>query len=249
MRFDGKVALLTGGGSGIGRAAALALAREGAAVMVAGRRDGPLRAVVGEIGLLGGRADSAPVDVRQEGQVRSAVAAAVERFGGLDVVVNAAGMVPRWTPVGDTADQSWLETIEVNLTGAFRVIRAALPHLRVGGGSIVNVSSISAVRARHSIASYSAAKAGLLALTRCVAAEEGWRGVRCNCVVPSWVETPMTSDFLADEASRREVGERHMLQRVATPEEIAEAILYLASDAASFVTGTALAVDGGMGGM
>lgn len=246
MRFQGKVALVTGAGTGIGRAVALALASDGAAAYLLGRRAGPLREVAAEAERAGGRAAVATADVRDDAAVRGAVADAVERFGGLDVLVNAAGWVPEWTPVHETPDRSWEQALDVNLTGAFRTTRAALPHLVPRRGAIVNVSSISALRARHSVAAYSAAKAGLIALTRCIAAEYGWQGVRCNCVVPSWVETPMTAGFLADPGSRSEVAGRHMLQRVAAPEEIARAVLYLASEDASFVTGTAHMVDGGM---
>ncbi|MFW6078970.1 MAG: SDR family NAD(P)-dependent oxidoreductase, partial [Gemmatimonadota bacterium] len=114
------------------------------------------------------------------------------------------------------------------------------------GGAIVLISSISAVKAADSVASYAAAKAGLIALTRCIAAEYGWRGVRCNCVVPSWVDTPMTRTFLSDPATRDDVARRHPLRRVASADEIARTVLYLASDDAAFVTGEIHAVDGGM---
>jgi NAD(P)-dependent dehydrogenase (short-subunit alcohol dehydrogenase family) len=246
MRLDGRTALITGAGSGIGRATALLFAAEGARVFLVGRREAPLREVAEAVASSGGEAHLRTADVRDDGEVRAAVAEAVEKLGGLDALVNNAGLAPSWTPVHETPDAAWDEVLDVNLTGAFRVARAALPHLVARRGSLVNVSSVSAVKAMNSVASYSAAKAGLLALTRCIAAEYGWQGVRCNCVVPSWVDTPMTTGFLADDSARREVGGRHMLQRVAEPEEVARAILFLASGEGSFVTGTALAVDGGM---
>lgn len=246
MRFENRTVLITGGGTGVGRAAALLFADEGARVFLAGRREAPLAETAVEARRRGGQAAYRATDVTRDEEVRGAVAASVQTFGGLDVLVNSAGQAASWTPIHETTDAAWDSMFDVNLKGAFRFIRAALPHLVERRGSIVNVSSISALKAMNSVASYSAAKAGLLALTRCVAAEYGWQGVRCNCVVPSWVDTPMTAGFLADEASRADVARRHMLQRVAAPEEVARAILFFASDDAAFVTGGAHAVDGGM---
>ena len=246
MRFENKTVLITGGGSGIGRAAALGFAREGARLFLLGRRTQPLEQVADEIRDGGGEAAAHPADLRKWESVRAAVGGMVQRFGGIDLLVNNAGYVPPWTAVHETPDEVWNEALDINLTGAFRMARAALPHLVERRGAIVNVSSISALQARNSVAAYAAAKAGLLALSRSIAAEYGWQGVRCNCIVPSWVETPMTEEFLQDPATREEVGRRHMLQRVATPDEIARAILYLASEDASFVTGTVHLVDGGM---
>jgi NAD(P)-dependent dehydrogenase (short-subunit alcohol dehydrogenase family) len=238
--------LITGAGSGIGRAAAQLFAAEGGRVFLLGRRAVALEEVAAAIHMAGGVAVAHPADVRDDNAVRAAVGAAVAQLGGLDVLVNSAGHAPEWTPVHETPDETWDEVFDINLKGAFRMTRAALPHLVQRRGAIVNVSSISALKALHSVASYSAAKAGLIALTRCIAAEYGWQGVRCNCVVPSWVETPMTEAFLAEEQARTRVGARHMLQRVAEPEEVARAILFLAGPDASFVTGSAHLVDGGM---
>lgn len=244
--MEGKVALIAGGGTGIGRAAALLLAREGARVFLIGRRREPLAEVVEAIGGEGGDAEFHPADLSRSESVRSAVDRAAARWGGLDVLVNCAGQAPDWTPVHDTSDESWAAAIDINLSGAFRITRAVLPHLTERGGSIVHVSSISALKAANSVASYSAAKAGLIAFSRCVAAEYGWRGVRCSCVVPSWVYSSMTAGFLNDPGTRGEVERRHALQRVAAPEEVARTILHLASDEGSFITGAAIVVDGGM---
>ncbi len=185
-------------------------------------------------------------DLADDNAVRAVVDFAVRRFGDLDILVNNAGHAPAWTPIHDTTDEVWDRVFDINLKAAFRMSRAALPHLLRRHGCIVNVASISALKASNSVASYSAAKAGLLALTRCIAAEYGTAGVRCNCVLPSWVDTPMTRAFLDDDASRADVARRHALQRVATAHEVARAILYLASDDAAFVTGIAHPVDGGM---
>ena len=244
MAVDGKVVLITGGGTGIGRASAELLVERGARVMLGGRREDPLREAVAALGEE--RAAWRTADLREDAGVRALVAAAVERFGRLDAVVNAAGQAAEWAPVHETPDAAWDAILDVNLSGAFRVARASLPHLVESRGALVLVSSISALRGANSVASYAAAKAGLHALTRVIAAEYGWQGVRCTCVVPSWVDTPMTHGFLADAGTREDVGRRHALQRVATAREIAETIVFLASDAASFVTGSVHLVDGGM---
>lgn len=244
--MTGKTALVTGAGTGIGRATARLLAREGARVFLVGRRIAPLEEVSEAIRGDGGQARFRSADLRDAASVREAVREAAEQWGALDVLVNAAGHAPEWTPVHETTDASWEEVLDVNLTGAFRVTREVLPHLIERGGAIVHISSISALKGSNSVASYSAAKAGLIAFTRCVAAEYGWRGVRCTCVVPGWVRTPMTEEFLADPATHETVARRHALQRVATPEEVASTILHLASDEGSFITGAAVAVDGGM---
>lgn len=246
MRMREKRVLITGAGSGIGRATARLFAREGARLTLVGRRGEALEETGAAIRREGGEAYSRTADLRDGESVRQAVAAAAARWGGLDVLVNCAGQAPAWTPVHETPDESWEEVLDINLTGAFRVTRAVLPHLLERGGSIVHVSSISALKAANSVASYSAAKAGLIAFVRCVAAEYGWQGVRCSCIVPSWVDTPMTSGFLADSGTRQDVARRHALQRVAEPEEIARTILHVAGDEGSFITGAALAVDGGM---
>jgi len=241
--------LITGGGTGIGRAAALLFVERGARVLLVGRRRERLeQAAAAARARAGAGGDVAwqEADMTRDEQVRAAVAATVARFGALDVLVNSAGSAPVWTPVHETSDETWERALDVNLTGAFRAMRAALPHLVASRGSIVNISSISALRASNAVASYSAAKAGLIALTRCVAAEYGWQGVRCNCIVPSWVDTPMTEGFLADDGIRADVARRHALQRVATPEEVARMIVFLAGDDAAFVTGGIHAVDGGM---
>ncbi len=241
--------LITGGGTGIGRAAAVLFAERGANVMLVGRRREPLEATAAEARARAagpGGVEWCEADITSDEQVRAAVAAAVERFGALNTLVNNAGHAPSWTPIHETPDEIWERVLDVNLSGAFRAIRAALPHLVTSRGSIVNISSISALKASNSVASYSAAKAALIALTRCVAAEYGWQGVRCNCIVPSWVETPMTQGFLADAGTRADVARRHALQRVATPEEVARMIVFLAGDDAAFVTGGIHTVDGGM---
>ncbi|HEX6940817.1 MAG TPA: SDR family NAD(P)-dependent oxidoreductase [Longimicrobiales bacterium] len=246
MRLEGKTTLITGGGSGIGRATALLFAREGARVLLSGRRREPLDETAALIRAEGLHAVIHPADVTDDRAVRDTVDFAARHLGGLDILVNNAGLAPAWTPIHETADDVWDLVFDVNLKGAFRMCRAALPLLVRSRGAIVNVASTSALKGAYSVASYSAAKAGLLALTRCIAAEYGALGVRCNCVVPSWVDTPMTRAFLQDDATRADVAQRHALRRVASADDVARAILYLASPDAAFITGIAHPVDGGM---
>jgi NAD(P)-dependent dehydrogenase (short-subunit alcohol dehydrogenase family) len=249
MRLGGKVALVTGGSSGIGAATARRFAAEGAAVVVTGRRPEPLEQLGAEIGAL-----AVCGDATRASDVRRAVAAAVERLGGLDVVVANAG--GSGTPAAArTDDESWQAAIESNLTSAFLAAREALPALlERGGGSIVIVASEAALVAPPGLAGYVAAKTALLGLMRSLAVDYGPRGVRANAICPGWVRTPMADaemDRLARERglSREQAYElacRSLpLGRPAEPEEIAAVCLFLASPESSFLTGAVLPVDGG----
>lgn len=248
-RLEGRVALITGGGTGIGAATARRFASEGASVVVTGRRPGPIASVAGEVGGIAVRGD-----VRDDRHLAEAVAAAVDRFGGLDVVVANAGVVADGD-VGSVTNEAWEGMLEIDLTGAMKVARAALPALLDrGGGSIVIVSSVAALVAGPSSASYGVAKAGLLALTRSMAFDYGPKGIRVNAICPGWVRTEMSEAEMDGLAERRGIDReqafalvsRHLpLRRVAEPSEIAACCLFLASDEASFVTGAVLVADGG----
>jgi len=248
-RLRGKVALITGGGTGIGAATARRFANEGAGVVVTGRRPGPIEAVAAETGGIAVRGD-----VRDDRHLAAAVDAAVERFGGLDVVVANAGV----TGGGDLASVSnrqWEELLAVNLTGIMKVCRAAIPALiGRGGGSIVTVSSVAGLAAGPEMASYAAGKAAILGLTRSMASDYGPRGVRVNALCPGWARTEMSDaemDGLAelrgvDREAAYHLASRHLpLRRVASADEIAACCLFLASDESSFVTGAVLVADGG----
>jgi NAD(P)-dependent dehydrogenase (short-subunit alcohol dehydrogenase family) len=244
-----RAAIVTGAGTGIGRATAVALAREGYTVGLVGRRREPLAEVAAQLGdaALVAQGDAADPD---------AAAAAVERVvahaGGLDLLVNNAGIGDSG-PLLEESLESWERTLHANLTSAFVMTQAALPHLLERRGSVVNVASVSAVRAGPGWTSYCVSKAGLVMLTKCVAADYGRQGVR-NAVCPGWVRTPMADEDMDKVAAehgldREGAYERanalNPLGRAATPEEIAATILFLASPAAAYVTGAELMVDGG----
>jgi NAD(P)-dependent dehydrogenase (short-subunit alcohol dehydrogenase family) len=235
-RLDGLVALVTGGASGIGAAVCGMLATGGAVVF-------------------DGRATSTfpALDVRDPASIQAHVAHAGEVFGAIDIVVNAAG-IQRYGNVESTTDEVWDEVLSVNLTGAFRVIRAAMPYLLVRGGSIVNISSVQSRLTQTDVVAYTASKGGLNALTRAIAVDYARRGVRCNAVCPGSVDTPMlrTAAQLhgcqgesADDVIRR-WGDLHPVGRVATGAEIANVVVFLAGPDSSFVTGAEIFADGGV---
>jgi NAD(P)-dependent dehydrogenase (short-subunit alcohol dehydrogenase family) len=249
MRLEGKVALVTGGGSGIGAATARRFAAEGASVVVTGRRAEPLDRLASEIGALAVAGDASRAE-----DVQRAVSAATGRLGGLDIVVANAG--GSGTPAAaDTDDSSWQAALDSNLTSAFLAARESLPALLDrGGGTIVVVASEAALVAPPGLAGYIAAKTALLGLTRSLAVDYGPRGVRANAVCPGWVRTPMADSEMdrlggarglsRDEAYSLACAELP-LRRPAEPEEIAAVCLFLASPDSSFLTGAVLPVDGG----
>ena len=249
MQLEGKVALVTGGGTGIGAAVARRFAAEGARVVVLGRRPEPIEAVAAEIGGVAVSGDAAVA-----ADARRAVEAAVKRFGGLDVLVASAGG-EGGRSVTEVGDETWRAGLEANLTSAFVCSREALPELIAGGsGSIVIVSSVAGVLTGPEMAGYTTAKHALIGLTRSLAVDYGPRGVRANALCPGWTRTPMSEREMDDLAGRRGVSREEAyalvsaqlpLRRVAEPEEIAAACLFLASDDASFVTGAVLLADGG----
>jgi len=240
MRLKGKVALITGGGAGIGAATADVFCREGAKVLLLDLDSNALKKTKDK---LKNKAETVVGDVADPSVAGAAVAAALKQFGRLDILVNNAAM-RNYSAVAEATEEEWLEVLQVNLAAAAAFCRAALPALcKSGKGAIVNVSSCYALKGRKGMAIYDATKAGLISLTRTVAHEEAARGVRANAVCPGSTFTDFHRKRGAKKNSR---GDNSLLARWAAPEEIAWPILWLASDEASFVTGAVLAVDGGL---
>jgi NAD(P)-dependent dehydrogenase (short-subunit alcohol dehydrogenase family) len=248
MRLDNKVAFITGGAAGIGAGIAHRFSEAGAAVVIfdvngagALRLEQKLQAA--------GRARAIQGDVADEDQVKSAVEQAAVEFGGLDVLVNNAGIEIAGPLVG-MRSADWDRQLAVNLKGAFLCSKYAIPYMHGRGGAVVNISSAQALVAYEGYTAYDASKAGMIGLTRALALEHGRDGIRVNAICPGYIDTPMTDEWLQRQpdpaATMRQVLSIHPVGRIGTPHDIAEAALFLASDAASFITGTFLVVDGGM---
>lgn len=238
--FAGRVVLVTGGGSGIGRAVAEAFLAAGARVAVCGRRVEPLRTLVEPYGE---RALALPCDVSAAGEPARAVAEVAARFGGLDVLVNNAGTFALGA-LEETDDETLTRIFAVNVLGLLAACRAATPHLVERRGAIVNVGSVVGQQVIGGSVAYAGSKAAVDQITRCLAAELGPRGVRVNCVAPGNTETPMAEPLLADPQARAATEARTALGRIGQPEDIAPAVLYLARD--PWVTGQVLQASGGL---
>jgi NAD(P)-dependent dehydrogenase (short-subunit alcohol dehydrogenase family) len=243
-----KTAIITGASSGIGYASAKLFAAEGANVIASARRKAELDALVREIEHAGGKALAIAGDVRDEGVHQDMVRAALEFFGGLDIAFNNAGSLGEMGPTAAISREGWQEAIDVNLTSAFLAARHQLPALlKSKGGSLIFTSTfVGHTAGMPNMAAYSASKSGLIGFTQSLAAEHGPAGLRVNAILPGGVDTPMGRVVANHEATLAFVRGLHALKRTAHPEEIARAALFLASDAASFITGTAWLVDGGV---
>jgi len=247
-RLNGKVAIITGASAGIGRAAAKLFAAEGAKVVVGARRKEELDTLVAEIVAAGGKAVALAGDVRSEEYARALVALAVQRYDRLDIAFNNAGIMGEGGPSTEVSEKGFSDALAVNLTAAFLGAKHQLgPMVKQGSGSIIFTSTFVGYSfAFPGTAAYSASKSGLVGLTQALAAEYGPKGVRVNALLPGGVDTPMYQTVNASPESKTFITGLHALKRVATPEELAKAALFLASDDASFVTGTATLVDGGV---
>ena len=246
-RLANKVALVTGASAGIGRATAKLFAAEGAAVVVGARREAELASLVAEIEAAGGRAAALAGDVRSEAYARALVALAVEKFGRLDIAFNNAGTLGEAGPSTGVSEAGWSDALAINLTGSFLGAKHQIAEMvKHGGGSVIFTSTfVGHSFAFPGVAAYAASKSGLIGLTQALAAEFGPQNVRVNAILPGAVETDMYREMNDTPDKTGFITNLHALKRIAQPEELARSVLYLASDDAAFVTGTASLVDGG----
>jgi NAD(P)-dependent dehydrogenase (short-subunit alcohol dehydrogenase family) len=248
--LSNKVAIITGASSGIGYAAAKLFAREGAKVVVSGRRQAELDGLVAEIEAADGKAVAVAGDVRDESLAKRLVQVAVERFGGLDIAFNNAGTTGEMGPVFELSLPGWHDTLDTNLTSAFLGAKYQVPAMiKRGGGTLIFTSSFVGYSAgMPGMAAYGASKAALIGMTQCLAVELGTKGIRVNAILPGGTDTPMSLANAPDAGPEVKtfINGLHALKRMARPDEIARSALYLASDESSFITGTAFLVDGGV---
>jgi NAD(P)-dependent dehydrogenase (short-subunit alcohol dehydrogenase family) len=251
--FASKVAIVAGGSLGIGRAAARRLATGGASVVICGRRDDAVKATVAEFQHVGLSVEGIPADISKSADAEKVVAFAVEHFGGVDILVNSAG-IQRYGTVVDTDEATWDEVFDTNVKGMYLMAHFAIPEMQKrGGGVVVNVSSVQAFASQKSVAAYTASKGAINALTRAMALDHADEHIRVVAVCPGSVDTPMlryaADIWKGDQTSDDMVeawGKMHPLGRVGIPEDVAELIAFLASDRASFITGGEYKIDGGL---
>jgi NAD(P)-dependent dehydrogenase (short-subunit alcohol dehydrogenase family) len=246
--LEEKVAIVTGASSGIGRATARLFARHGAKVVVTARRRNELDALVSEITAGGGTAVAQAGDIRQEACAKALVDLALAEFGRLDIAFNNAGTLGEMGGVSEISLEGWQDTLDTNLTGAFLGARHQIPAmLATGGGSLIFTSTfVGHTVGIPGMAAYAASKAGLIGMMQVLAAELGSSKIRVNAILPGGTDTPMGNEAADTPESRALVENLHALKRIADPMEIARSVLHLASDASSFMTGTAMLVDGGV---
>ncbi len=246
--LENKVAMVTGGGSGIGEATAMTFHRDGAKVAIIDRDLAAAERVRDAVVADGGDAIALKANVASDGDVGAAIAAIVEHYGALHAVSNNAAFGGGFKPVTDWSEKEWELINDVTLKGVWLCLKYQLPAIEAsGGGAIVNISSVGGVRGEAKMSPYSAAKGGVIALTKTVAAEYAQRGIRANCVAPGGIRTPAIQAYFDALPEEREATiATHAMRRLGEPEEIADAVSYLLSDRASFITGHVLNVDGGM---
>jgi NAD(P)-dependent dehydrogenase (short-subunit alcohol dehydrogenase family) len=242
--LERKTAVITGAGSGIGQASAYAMAREGASVAILDSNEEAGRQTVDELTAQKRDAAFFLVDVSSEEQVRAAISQIVVRFGRIDILHNNAGIAVRH-PIAEQDVQGWQTCMDVNLKGIFLCAKHVIPHMLDRGGSIIHTSSVTGIVGVRNRAVYSATKGAVVALTKNMALDYARYQIRVNCVCPGFTRTPMAKALLQDPIKEKRLVDTHPLGRLGTPEDVANAVLFLASDLSSWITGQALAVDGG----
>lgn len=244
MKLSGKVAIVTGGSRGIGKATAMLLAQHGANVIITSKNKSSLQKAATEMK----NVVAISGDIRKKTDVENVVKNTIESFGKIDILVNNAGIFPKVKPLHEISEEEWNDTIDVNLTGQFRFTKAAIPHLMKTSGCIVNVSSDAGLKSFENFEAdaYTASKGALVLLTKAWAVEYAKYKIRVNCVCPGIVETDMTRPYLGNESDRAMAISEHPIGRIGMPEDVAKAILYLVSEDSSWITGAILPVDGGI---
>ena len=243
MKLTGKIALVTGGSRGIGLATAKILSENGAIVAITAkdkdRLENAVKGIPNAIGIA--------ANIRNSKDVKNVVNKIIEKFGKLDILVNNAGIFPKIKQLHEIDEDEWNEVLDVNLTGQYRFTKEAIPYLQKTSGSIINISSDAGIKAYQGFNAdaYSASKAALIILTKCWALEYSKDKIRVNCICPGVVDTDMTKPFLKTEKDKEFINNEHPIGRIGQPDEIGKAVLYFASDDASWTTGAILAVDGG----
>ena len=252
MRLENKIALVTGATSGIGRAIALLFAREGARLILVARNPEPAARVANEVKAAGSEAHFIKADVSQAGEVQHMGKAALDKWGRVDVLINNAGGSKEGRgSVTQVSEPNWGKVVQTNLKGVYLVSKEILPSMiEKGGGTVVNTASSYGMVGAKNMAAYSAAKGGIIALTRQMAVDYAANNIRVNCVCPGAILTPLLEDYIVStpdaEQTRRFLGDRCPQERIGKPEEVASAVLFLACDESSYITGVALPVDGGL---
>ena len=243
MRFDGKVVIVTGGSRGIGFETAKTFSENGASVVITAKNSSQLEQAKRKLA----NTIAVSADITKEKEVQRVIEKTIENFGKLDILVNNAGIFPRIKRLHEISESEWNEVLDVNLTGQFRFTKYSIPYLQKTSGVIINVSSDAGLKAYEGFNAdaYSASKAALIVLTQCWALEYSRDGIRVNCVCPGVVNTDMTKPFLKTEKDKEFMDNDHPLGRIGEPKDVANSILFLASEESSWTTGAILAVDGG----
>ena len=244
MSLSGKIALITGGTGGIGKSIAKKFLNQGAEIIISGRDSKKLDAVVKDLG------NGMPIlfDIKNDDEVKDGIKKIIEKFGRIDILVNNAGVHPKPKPLHEIEESEWNHVIDINLTGQFRVTKEVIPHMiKNGGGSIINISSDAGLRVfeNYQADAYTASKAALVLLTKSWALEYANKKIRVNCVCPGTIDTDMAKPFLDSEIKKEMANTEHPLGRIGKPDDVANAVLFLASEDSSWTTGSILVIDGG----